>query len=204
MYDEGLGVTQDEEEALKWYRRAAKRGSDASKNWMIEYNNRQLLELIKRAVKGDAQSQYYLGLKFLNGDEFEKNYTEAVAWFREAAEQGFPSAQLQLGLMYSRTEWIEQDYNEAAKWHRKAAEQGISAAQYNIGMMYMKGLSVKEDNVKAYMWLSIAAASNVDNYASIRARLEMLRRQLSKKQINDADRLVRLWQLKQHNAISLR
>ena len=68
----------------------------------------------------------------------------------------------------------------------------------------MKGLSVKEDNVKAYMWLSIAAASNVDNYGSIRDRLEMLRRQLSNKQINEADRLVRLWQLKQHNAISLR
>jgi len=63
---------------------------------------------------------------------------------------------------------------------------------------------VKEDNVKAYMWLSIAAASNVENYESIRNRLELLRRELSKKQINEGERLVELWQLKQSNEISIR
>jgi len=43
----------------------------------------------------------------------EKNYTEAIKWFRKSAEQGFAKAQLMTGYMYYAKEGVAQDYVEA-------------------------------------------------------------------------------------------
>ena len=58
IYDKGLGVTRNYEEAIKWYREAAKRGNARAKN----------------------------NLGYIYQDMH--NYEEAIKWYREAAEQG--------------------------------------------------------------------------------------------------------------------
>jgi len=52
------------------------------------------------------------------------DYTQAAAWFRQAAEQGHAGAQFSLGLMYDNGWGVPEDDAEAAFWYRKAAEQG--------------------------------------------------------------------------------
>ena len=52
------------------------------------------------------------------------NYTGALNYCLNAADQGDVQAQFTLGFMYVHDEWIEQDYSEAKKWFQKAAEQG--------------------------------------------------------------------------------
>ena len=84
--------------------------------------------------------------------------TEAVKWYRLAAEQGYAMAQNNLGFMYANGDGVPQDYVEAAKWFRKAAEQGNASAQNNLGAMYDNGTGVPEDDVQAYAWFNIAAA----------------------------------------------
>ena len=86
-----------------------------------------------------------------------KNFTEAVKWFRQAAEQGDAKAQYNLGWCYARGEGVEPDDFEAAKWYRKAAEQGHSKAQYNLGMCYFKGEGVPKDGEKVAYWFRKAA-----------------------------------------------
>ena len=49
------------------------------------------------------------------GDGVEKNYAEALKWWRKAAEQGDAEAQFNLGGMYQRGEGAEKDYAEAVK-----------------------------------------------------------------------------------------
>ena len=44
-------------------------------------------DLRKAAEKGDAVAQNNLGAAYLNGEGVPKNMTEAVKWFREAAER---------------------------------------------------------------------------------------------------------------------
>ena len=66
-YDLGLGVPQDDAEAVRWYRRAAERGHEVA--------------------------QYNLGNKYDNGTGVAQNYAEAARWYRLAAEQGHPSKQ---------------------------------------------------------------------------------------------------------------
>lgn len=53
-----------------------------------------------------------------------KNYTEAVNWFRKAAEQGDVNAQALLGSMYYDGVGVTKNLSEAKKWFEKAAAQG--------------------------------------------------------------------------------
>ena len=57
----GWGVVKDEEEAIKWYRKAVE--------------------------QGNAYGQCYLGDCYLRGQGVAKDKAEAVKWFRRAAEQ---------------------------------------------------------------------------------------------------------------------
>ena len=50
--------------------------------------------------KGVARAQYELGRRYANGIGVEKDYKEAVKWFREAAEQYDSKAQSNLGVAF--------------------------------------------------------------------------------------------------------
>ena len=44
------------------------------------------------AEQGDADAQYNLGIFYSQDDSVDKDMTEAVKWFRKAAEQGYEPA----------------------------------------------------------------------------------------------------------------
>jgi hypothetical protein len=58
--------------------------------------------LKNKAEKGDAESQFRLGRMYDEGDGITKDLSEAVKWYRKAAEQGSLEAQVALGDLYSR------------------------------------------------------------------------------------------------------
>jgi len=72
------------------------------------------------AEKCDPDAQNNLGVMYQNGRGVRQDDSQAVRWYRKAAEQGYASAQNNLGLMYVNGEGVPQ----AVKWFRKAAEQG--------------------------------------------------------------------------------
>ena len=59
--------------------------------------------------------------------------TEAVAWYRKAAEQGLPDAQCYLGIMYGAGRGVPQDYGQAVFWFQKAAAQGLAEGKTTSG-----------------------------------------------------------------------
>ena len=63
----------------------------------------------------------------------QKDYAEAVRWYRMAAEQGFAKAQYNLGKCCYLGRGVQQDYTEAVKWYKLAADQGNADAQYMLG-----------------------------------------------------------------------
>lgn len=86
------------------------------------------------------------------------NYSEAIKWFRKAAEGGYAEAQYNLGLCYGEGLGVTKNATEALKWNRKAADQGLSIAQYNVGVYYEHGLGgVKQDYEEAVKWYQKAA-----------------------------------------------
>ena len=78
-----------------------------------------------------------------------QNYSEAVRWYRKAAEKGHPDAQNALGFRYLQGEGVGRDPAEALKWFSKAADQGNAEAENNLGWMYSNGTGVPRDLAKA-------------------------------------------------------
>ena len=87
------------------------------------------------------------------------NYTEAVKWFRKAAENGFADARFEftLGGCYYYGDGVATNYTEAVRWYRKAADQGDAEAQNNLGWCYSNGLGVSKDLAEAAKWYQKAA-----------------------------------------------
>ena len=56
------------------------------------------------------------------------DYTNALKYFQQAAEQGNAKAQYNLGVCYENGQGVLQNYTEAVKWIKKAAKQGDAKA----------------------------------------------------------------------------
>ena len=92
---------------------------------------------------------YNLGVMYFTGRGVPQNDAEAVAWLRQAAEQGHANAQFNLGVMYFNGRGVPQDFTEAIAWHRQAAEPGVGSAQFNLGWMYDNCRGVPQDYSEA-------------------------------------------------------
>ncbi len=117
----------------------------------------EIAELRNKAVRGDANSQYILGMHYDEGNGVAKDPVEAMRWYWKAAAQGHGEAQCNLGACYEYGEGTTQNFAEAAKWYRKAAEQGVGMAQYNLGLCYYNGKGISQNYVEAANWFRLSA-----------------------------------------------
>ena len=58
-------------------------------------------------------AQLNLGATYREGRCVKQDSTEAVAWYRKAAERGLADAQFSLGAMYAKGQGVPQDFAEA-------------------------------------------------------------------------------------------
>ena len=110
----------------------------------------------KQEVK-NAEEQFRLGESYAKGDGVAKDDSEAVKWYRKAAEQNLDMAQFKLGICYYRGDGVAQNQTEAVKWFRKAAEKGYAEAQCDLGICYSQGDGVEQDQTEAFKWYHKAA-----------------------------------------------
>lgn len=82
----------------------------------------------------------------------EKNYGEALRWFREAAAGGHPKSMSMIGNFYERGLGVPRDYVEASQWYREAAAKGDATAMHNLGYYYSNGMGVPKDYSEAMQW----------------------------------------------------
>jgi predicted aspartyl protease len=171
MYVEGKGVTQDYNEAVKWFRLAAQQGNAKAQKFLgaifhdggkgVTQDYKEAAKWYQLAAKQrDVEAQAVLGDIFYDGGKgVTQDYKEAANWYRLAADQGNDDAQFFLGNIYHDGKGVTQDYREAAKWHLLAARQGMARAQLSLGIQYDGGQEgVPQDYLYAYMWLSLAAS----------------------------------------------
>ena len=84
-----------------------------------------------------AGAQFNLGIMYKKGQGVAQNNTEALQWYRKAADQGHSNAQFSLGVIYHQGRGVQQNYTEALRWLLKAADQGHTNAQFNLGIRAM-------------------------------------------------------------------
>lgn len=126
------------------------------------------------AEKGDAKSQFQLGMMYRNGDNIPKSEITAVNWFTKAAEQGNDDAQYELGLSYMNSRGVSEDLRQAFFWIEKSASQGKSAAQNMLGYMHAVGIGTLKNAQLAVQWF--LAAAEQGNSSSQRYLAQMYQR----------------------------
>jgi TPR repeat protein/uncharacterized caspase-like protein len=167
LYQNGLGVPADLQQAAAWYRRAAQAGHVmAANNLGVLYKNglgveRDYTEALrwyrKAAEAGNAEAENNIGVMYNDGLGVSRDAKQAVQWFTRAAQNGNLSAEVNLGLLYKNGIGVPQDYPEAVRWLQRAAEAGSAVAALNMGLLYEDGLGVTKDHGKALTWIRKAA-----------------------------------------------
>ena len=67
-----------------------------------------------------------------------QDYTQAVDWYRKAAEQNEAAAQYSLGLMYEQGTGVPRNLTEASRWYQLAAKNGDPDAKAALRSMSTK------------------------------------------------------------------
>ena len=81
---------------------------------------------------GFAKAQFNVAAMYYNGQGADRNYQEALKWYRMAADKGLKEAQFSLGDMYEHGTGVERDLGQALEWYSKAAEKGHARAYKKI------------------------------------------------------------------------
>ncbi len=167
MYVAGLGVSQDDVEAVRWFQQAAEQGHSLAQHNLgamyaqgrgVPQDDAEAVRWYRQAAgQGLARAQFVLGVMYAEGRGGAQDDVEAVRWYRAAADQGLARAQYNLGAMYFNGRGGPQDEAEAVRWFRTAADQGEAFAQSNLGRMYELGQGVPQDDAAAVRWYRAAA-----------------------------------------------
>ena len=126
-YYQYLSSEPNENEAIKWYTRAAERENIDAQNTLGE-------------------------LFFLNSQ-----YEQAAKWLELAASQQIASALNMCGVMHQNGWYYSQDYHNAFELFQRSAGLGDSTGQRLLGFMYFEGLGVKKNASKAFQLFTKSA-----------------------------------------------
>ncbi len=119
LFRRGLGVDQDFEQALSWYKRAADMGFD--------------------------RAQANVATMYLKGEGVKQDYEEASEWFSKAARNGHTIAQYNLGLMYEHGKGVKKSASKALGWYNLAAKAGHKQALDKLSILVARDPSVREE-----------------------------------------------------------
>ena len=112
-YQNGVGVSRSEREAMNWLRKAAE--------------------------VGDPAAEAELGYAYRTGEGVEKDFHEAMTWYAKAAAQGHANAMFNMATFYYNGDGINVDDTEAYMWfslaqlaNSKPAEEAIARMDKNV------------------------------------------------------------------------
>lgn len=138
--ESGLGgIQKDFKKAWYWYKRAAEGGYPEAQykvGVMLE-EGRDLLHFREIGLDSHGVDSFRLKVpevELLLRKEFRYNYSEAVKWYKLAAEQGHPGAMYRLGMCYFNGIGIEQNDFEAFRCFKVASRAGYPDAYYMAGV----------------------------------------------------------------------
>ncbi len=161
------GQRGDYREAVRWYLKAADKGSaPAMYNLGIYYHNGtgviqnyvQAFQWFCKAANAEhVWAMYMVGLYYYNGHGMAQDYNRAVYWYRKAADKGDEDAMCQLGACYEFGQGVSQDYVQAVGWYHKAASKGQRSAMFKLGACYDNGRGVNQNYTQANQWYRKAA-----------------------------------------------
>jgi len=146
---------------------AVRRGASARMAWPIAFllaflfigsvAVADLPTLKAQASSGLPAAQVGLGIAYRDGKGVARDYAQALAWFRKAAEKDDAAALDNLGWMYEHGFGATADLAAASRYYRASADKGHAQGQWNLGRMYAETAWGRYDNAEAARWYRRAA-----------------------------------------------
>lgn len=152
-------------EVQGFFRDAAENKIDTACIWAAKINliynadekyYKEGYEWLKKALDQDdtkAEAMDLMGTCLATGIGVKKNISEAVEWFKKAAEKNEPKGCLHLSDCYQEGIGVRKNTYEAERWRERAAEAGNSQAALQIAKSTQKkykALASSHDQVKKY------------------------------------------------------
>ena len=137
MNEYGQGVSRNDAEAIRWYRKAAD--------------------------QDHALAQFRLGDLYSNGEGSPRDEIEAAKWYRLAADQGLGAAQFRLGMIYAEGKGVPQDRVLAHMWLNLVVselpplgkqQRNATVDALNLVVSQMTLSQVAEAQQLAFQWLT--------------------------------------------------
>jgi TPR repeat protein len=156
MFELGLGVLQDVEQAKSFYLLAA-RSDDAraqlalAKIYEGEQDRAATGWYLKAAQQGNIDAQFALGRNYSSAENVDQDHFTGISWYLKAGEQGDARALMTLGHLFGGG----LDHMATASF-RRAAQLGVAEAQFFLGQQYSAGKGVPQDFYQAFAWFSRA------------------------------------------------
>jgi uncharacterized protein len=167
-YEDGNGVLQSDNQAVKWYRAAAEQGNATAQNDVglmfrlgrgVEQDKMEAVKWYRKAAKQESPNALFnMGTAYYNGDGVGIDDVWAYAWFllaqsfgnqpatdavkrmKEGAAGRSQSAAFErIGDMYQKGDDLPQSSSKAVDWYRKAAEDGEGRAQMKLASLLLQG-----------------------------------------------------------------
>lgn len=184
LFEQGLGVEKDPEQALDYYLQAANAGSRSAAFQL------GLIYLNNPAEVDASAAEHWLSIAALDGDEeaaellqsmqtaadlsstdpltqvrmlLAKGDTDqALAKLEELTQQSPPDyrALTRMAWLYEAGIAVDRDIDRAGRLFAQAAEAGVAEAQYALSVMLQTGIGRPLDSQEAQQWLARAAAQN--------------------------------------------
>jgi len=179
MYRDGNGVSQDNEEAVRWLRLSAIHGCtkamasygavNADGKLIPQNLDEALIWIRKAAINGEPTAQLNLGWAYMSDYlKLPPNYALAMEWNLKAANNGEGEAASNVGLLYENGWGVPVSYSEAIKWYHKALDQEPTSWQswYRLAGIYENGLGVEKDLEYAAELYSLVVLSGDEEFLS--------------------------------------
>jgi uncharacterized protein len=164
-YFKGQVLSQDNEQAVKWYRLAA--------------------------AQGNSDAQYALGVMYFKGQGVLASKKEAMKWFRLYLGQTIIKlGQTNIEGQDSIYSLAKRNVLAALEILFADANNGMATAQYYVGDLYRDGIGVSRNYGFAYMWYNLSANQG-NNYAL--GQITLLEKKMTQNEIQQAQRLLRAW-----------
>ena len=156
IYASSEFVPNDTAEAVVWYSSAFK--AESLTRSLAEEYAEELRWFLSVAEVGDGDVLLNVAnLYNSTGGGVLRDSTEAMRWYRMAADKGSEEALCFIGKMYGDGDGVDQDFSEAMRWYQLAAERGNAGAMFNIGMMYVCSQGVSLDKHELGFWFYLCS-----------------------------------------------
>lgn len=111
-----------------------------------------------KSIPQETEIQYYLGHMYNNGLGCDKDYSEAIKWYKEACMNDNVKAAYELANVYGT---VYRNGNEYENYMKMAGDHGMIDAYYELGLDFYYGhKGLKKDINKAKQYLKKAAYQN--------------------------------------------